>query len=269
MNVQSTVALRTGAQMPVLGLGTWELTHDTADAVLHALEIGYRMIDTACDYGSQAGIGEALRRYGRREDVYLVAKVEETDDAWQATRKYLGKMRVAYADLMLIHRPPENGVGEDLWKGLARARSDGLARDIGVSNYSVDQLRKLADAAGETPVVNQIEWSPFGHSTAMLEFCRTRRIVIQAYSPLTRTKRLDDDRLKQIAARYDRTPAQLLIRWNLQLGAIPLLKANRAQHLEENIDVFDFEISGADMTMLNSLNERYSSLGSKEKRHAG
>jgi 2,5-diketo-D-gluconate reductase A len=262
MNNQSTITLRTGARMPVLGLGTWELTDDTAGTVAHALDRGYRMIDTACDYGSQPGIGEAIRRRGMRKEIYLVAKVEETDDAYQATRKYLGEIGTEYADLMLIHRPPDEGVGEALWSGLVRARKEGLARDIGVSNYSIQQLQELARATGEIPAVNQIEWSPLGHSNSMLEFCRDQGIVIQAYSPLTRAERLDDARLKGIAARYGRTPAQLLIRWNLQLGTVPLPKANRKKHLEENIDVFEFEITDADMSALRGLNEHYSSLGS-------
>jgi diketogulonate reductase-like aldo/keto reductase len=262
MDVRSTLTLRSGARMPVLGLGTWELTSDTAETVLHALRSGYRMIDTACDYGSQPGIGQALKRYGRREDVYLVAKVEEDEDAYQATRRYLREMGVDYADLMLIHRPPEDGAGEALWRGLARARLEGYARDIGVSNYAVEQLSRLTEATGETPIVNQIEWSPFGHSAAMLDYCRARGIVIQAYSPLTRGERLDDEALVDIAQRYGRTPAQMLIRWNLQQGVAPLPKANRREHLEENIDVFDFVIDDADMSALNRLNEHYSALGS-------
>jgi 2,5-diketo-D-gluconate reductase A len=262
MNRQSTIALRTGARMPVLGLGTWELVDDTAGTVAHALDLGYQMIDTACDYGSQRGIGEALRRHGEREGIFLVAKVEETDDAYRATKKYLGEIGTGYADLLLIHRPPDDGPGEALWNGLVRAREEGLARDIGVSNYSIEQLQALVRATGEVPVVNQIEWSPLGHSDSMLEFCRNEGIVIQAYSPLTRAERLDDTRLEDIAARYGRTPAQLLIRWNLQLGTVPLPKANHKEHLQENIAVFEFEITDDDMSALSALNERYSSLGS-------
>lgn len=261
MDTQSTIALRTGARMPLLALGTWELTDDTAGTVAHALDIGYRMIDTACDYGSQRGIGEAIRRRGKRDDVYLVTKVEETDDAYQATKKYLAEIGVDSADLVLIHRPPDEGVGEELWAGLERARKEGLAKDIGVSNYSIEQMQALARATGEMPVVNQIEWSPFGHSTAVYDFCKNNDIVIQAYSPLTRTERLDDRRLKAIAAGYQRTPAQILIRWNLQLGIVPLPKANQKRHLEENIDVFEFEIADEDMSAPGGLNERYSSLG--------
>lgn len=259
---KSVVELPTCRAMPVMGLGTWQLTDNISETVAGALQLGYRMIDTACDYGSQQGIGRALRRgVIDRRSVYLVAKVEETDDAYAATRKYLGEIGVEYADLVLIHRPPQEGVGVALWRGLQRARSEGLARDIGVSNYSIDQIQRLGRETGELPAVNQIEWSPFGHSDVMLDFCRKSRIVLQAYSPLTRATRLDDKALVAIAESLRRTPAQVLIRWNLQRGTVPLPKANREDHLRENLAVFDFSLGIEDMTALNGLNEHYSALG--------
>lgn len=262
MDRNTKLALHTGRQMPALGLGTWQLTQDTAGTVAAALELGYRMIDTAEDYGTQPGIGEGFRRSGLdRSDLYLVAKVEETDDAYDATRAYLDELQLDYADLMLIHRPPASGAGEDLWRGLIRAKSDGLARDIGVSNYSTDLMDALIDATGEVPTVNQIEWSPFGHSGAMLAYAAEKNIVIQAYSPLTRAKRLDDETLADIAAKHGRSSAQVLIRWSLQRGTAPIPKANRRAHLEENIDIFDFGIGNEDMAALDALNHRYSSLG--------
>ncbi len=263
MNPNATVALHTGHPMPVMGLGTWQLTKDTEETVQAALGLGYRMIDTSSDYGSQPGIGEAIKRGGTdRSSIYLVAKVEEMDDAYDATRRYLDELQTDYADLMLIHRPPPTSAGEQLWSGLMRAKQDGLARDIGVSNYTTGQIEALIDAGGEMPAVNQIEWSPFGHSQAMLDYCRKRGIVLQAYSPLTRARRLTDDALAGIASRYGKTAPQILIRWNLQRGTVPLPKANQKHHLEENIDVFDFAISDEDMASLDALNERYSALGS-------
>jgi 2,5-diketo-D-gluconate reductase A len=262
MDLQSTITLRTGHKMPVLGLGTWELTNDTAETVHAALSYGYRMIDTAKDYGTQPGIGEAIKRSGvDRSNIYLITKVEETDDAYAATREYLDELQLEYADLMLIHRPPASGVGEQLWRGLMRAKKEDLARDIGVSNYSVKQIAALIDATGEVPTVNQIEWSPFGHSNGMSAYCSDRNIIVQAYSPLTRATRLDDEALGTIASKYSKTPAQVLIRWNLQRRTVPLSKANSRGHLKENIGIFDFDISSDDMSLLNNLNERYSSLG--------
>jgi len=256
------IPLNTGSQIPAIGLGTWQLTDDTPRAIENALELGYRMIDTSGDYGTQQGIGEGIRRSEiDRQDIYLVTKVEEDDDAYEATTRNLTELDLEYADLMLIHRPPERGAGTDLWKGLIQARADGFARDIGVSNYSVEQIDELINATGEVPAVNQIEWSPFGWSPEMLNYCRARHIVIQAYSPLTRVERLNDHNLGKIAADHGKTSAQLIIRWNLQLGVVPLPKANTPDHLEENLRVFDFEISDEDMAKLSDLNEQWSSLG--------
>ena len=258
-----TISLRSGNRMPVIGCGTWKMTDHTADTVVAALEEGYRLIDTSGDYGTQPAIGEGIRRSAvAREDIFLVTKVEETDDAYNATRHNLAELGFDYADLVLIHRPPEEGEGEKLWRGLMRAKEEGLARDIGVSNYSPALIDRLVDATDEAPVVNQIEWSPFGHSDAVQAHHTSRGIVIQAYSPLTRMTRLDDATVREIAHRHDMSPVQVLLRWNLQRGTVPLPKANQREHLRENIAVLDFALSDDDMAMLNRLNEGYSALGS-------
>jgi 2,5-diketo-D-gluconate reductase A len=249
--------------MPVLGLGTWQLTDDTAGTVEEALRLGYRMIDTSGDYGTQPGVGEAMRRSELdRREIYLVTKVEEYEDAHESTRRNVGELGLEYADLMLIHRPPRTGAGVELWVGLIRARDEGLAVDIGVSNYSIEQIEELVEETGEVPAVNQIEWSPFGWSREMLDFSDRQGIAIQAYGPLTRGRRLDNERLRSVAARHGRTPAQVLLAWSVQRGAVPLPKANRRDHLAENLEALDFELGSEDLDVLNSLNEQYSSLGS-------
>lgn len=263
MNLQTTVSLSTGNHMPILGLGTWQLTQDTAGTIEEALSLGYPMIDTSGDYGTQPGIAEGIKRSGiPREDIYIITKVEETDDAYEATKKNLAELDLSYVDLVLIHRPPKEGVGETLWEGLIRARQEGLAKDIGVSNYAADKIEKLIAATEEPPVVNQIEWSPFGHSDGMLDYAKENAIVIQAYSPLTRTERFDNATLLAIAKAHEKSPAQILIRWNLERGTVPIPKANQIPHVTENIDVFDFELTKADIDALSGLNERYSALGS-------
>lgn len=264
MEKTSDVILRTGRPMPVMGLGTWQMTEHTAETIEQALHLGYRMIDTSGDYKTQPGVGEGIKNsHVGRHKFYLVTKVEETDDAYEATRRNLNELNLDFVDLMLIHRPPRDGrPGIELWNGLIRAKKEGLIKDIGVSNYTEDQIETLADATGEMPVVNQIEWSPFGHSPDMLNFCRAYNIIIQAYSPLTRGKRMHDHDLEELAARLHKTPAQILIRWNLQMGTVPIIKAGQLSHLQENIDVFDFELSQADMKFLNALNEEYSTFGS-------
>jgi len=262
LRADSTLRLLSGNRMPVLGLGTFQLKHHTADAVTQALAAGYQMIDTSGDYHTQRGIGDALKACGLpRDSIYVVTKIEETEDAFEATRVNLAELRLDYADLVLIHRAPTRGVGEAQWQGLRRAKRERLTRDIGVSNYSIEQIEELVYRTGELPAVNQIEWSPFGHSPRMLDFCFDNDIVIQAWSQLTRGLRLNDDKLASLAARYGRTPAQLLIRWALQLGVVPLPKANHAQHQLENLNVFDFEIRQMDMVKLRAFNEHYSSMG--------
>jgi 2,5-diketo-D-gluconate reductase A len=264
MDATTRLKLLGGNEIPVIGLGTWQLSKDPADIVQQALELGYRMIDTSGDYGSQPGVGEGVRLSGlSREEVYVVTKVEEDDDAYEATKRNLDELGLDYADLMLIHRPPKHGAGEHLWAGLIRARVEGLVHDIGVSSYSIEQMTRLYDGSGVIPAINQIEWSPFGWSPEMLDFCNAEHIVIQAYSPLTHAERLDDRTLRDLAGIYGKSPAQILLRWDLQHGVVPIPKADERPHLEQNTEVFDFELAEGDMATLNELNEQYSALGER------
>lgn len=263
MDTHSTINLHTGRPMPIIGLGTWKLD-DAASATESALTLGYPMIDTSGDYGTQPGIAEGLERSGiPREDIFIVTKVEEDEDAYESAKRNVGELGIENADLILIHRPPEEGVGEKLWEGLIRAREDGITRDIGVSNYSTAQLGALIEASGEMPAVNQIEWSPFGFSEDMLAYCADRGIVIQAYSPLTRHEKLDDPKLGSIARAYGKSPAQIVLRWHLERGTVPLPKAGRPEHQRENIEIFDFSLSARDIETLNTLNAHYSALGDR------
>lgn len=258
----STLSLHTGSKIPILGLGTWQLNENTADVIALAIKLGYKMIDTSSDYGTQPGVGEGIKKSGaERESLYIITKVEETDDAYERTKSNLAELNLDYVDLMLIHRPPPNGAGEELWEGLIKAKKEGLIKDIGVSNYSTDLIDKLIETTGEVPTVNQIEWSPFGYSEEMLKYCSGKKIIIQAYSPITRNQKLDQKVLDEIAEKYQKSPAQILLRWNLQIETVPLPKASSEEHLKENLDLFDFDISGEDMRRLSDLNEHYSSLG--------
>lgn len=260
MNPPSTITLRTGSTMPVLGLGTWQIRD--ARTVETALELGYRLIDTSGDYGNQEEIAEALSRSDiPRTDIYLVTKIEPHENAYKATKENVGELRVDQVNLVLIHHQPRSGYGRELWDGLLRARKEGLAKDIGVSNYSIKLLKALIEGSGEVPAVNQIEWSPFAYNPEMLDFCREQNIAIQAFSPLTRKDKLKDKTLTRLASKYRKTTAQLLLRWNLQLGAVPLPKASQRKHLQENLEVFDFEISEEDMNALKRMNEDYSLWG--------
>ena len=258
-----TIELASGVEMPVLGLGTWQLTgEDAVEGTKHALQLGYRLIDTAVDYENQEQIGEGLRACEvNRDDVFLVSKVEEDEDTHAATRERVEQLGVDRLDLCLIHRPPPDGAGEELWDGLIEARREGLTGEIGVSNYSPEQLDLLIEVSGETPAVNQIEWSPFGHSDEVMDHAKRDGVAIQAYSPLTRRERLDDDEVEAIADRHGKTPAQVLLRWSIQSGADPVPKAAKPEHREEDLHVFDFELDESEMEALEGLNEHYSSLG--------
>jgi diketogulonate reductase-like aldo/keto reductase len=261
LTAESLRTLRTGREMPVLGLGSWMLTSHTAESVQHAFEIGYRMVDTSSDYMTQPGIGEAVRRYSRpRDSLFITMKVEPEENGYDATVRNLEELKLAYADLVLVHRAPKKGVGEKLWEQLVRAREEGLTRDIGVCSYKIEQLRTLAENTGEVPAVHQIEWSPFGHSLDMLSFCEAQEIVVQAYSPLTRGKRLNDETLAGIADKHGKTPAQVILRWDLQHGVVPIPKAYREDHQRENFDIFDFLLDDVDMGLLDGLNEEFSAL---------
>lgn len=254
--------LASGRTIPVLGLGTWQLDEDTSGCILRALEAGYRLIDTSGDYGTQAAIGAALRQSGiDRDEIFLVTKVEEDEDAYVATRRNLDELGLDHADLVLLHRPPPEGAGEALWEGLLRARQEGLTRDVGVSNYATPLIDRLIDASGVVPAVNQVEWTPFGHSDALQRHAAARSILLQAYSPLTRMTRLDDPLLAEIADRHGKTPAQIVLRWDLQRGVIPIPKATSVSHQKENRDIFDVFLSDVEMARLDACNERYSALG--------
>lgn len=249
--------------MPIIGLGTWQMNGNAAQTIARALQLGYRMIDTSGDYGTQQAVGKGLKKSGLpRDKVYIVTKVEEYQDAYRAARRNVEEMGLEYADLILIHRPPAYSAGESLWQGLIQAQEEGIARDIGVSNYSIEQIEQLIKASGVTPAVNQIEWTPYGHSSQMLEYCQHHDITIQAYSPLTREKKMEDGPLKRLAARYGKSPEQILLRWNIQQGTVPLPKSSNPAHLRENLDIFDFQISEDDMAELRGLNRQYSSLSS-------
>jgi diketogulonate reductase-like aldo/keto reductase len=257
----SVLTLRTGRVIPVIGLGSWMLTSHTTESVQHAFELGYRMVDTSSDYKTQPGIGKAVRRYsGPRESLYVVMKVEPEENGYDATSRNLEELELAYADLVLIHRAPEKGVGERLWEQLMRARDEGLTRDIGVCSYKIEQLKTLAENTGELPAVHQLEWSPFGHSLDMLSFCSGHEIVLQAYSPLTRGRKLKDERLAAIAGKYNKSPAQVILRWNLQHGVVPIPKAYREDHQRDNLNIFDFMLDEIDMGTLDGLNEQFSAL---------
>lgn len=263
LNMHSTVRLPKGVEMPVLGLGTFQVPGGAATerVVLDALEIGYRLIDTAKAYGNEADVGGAVQRSGvARGEIFLTTKVWVTDEQYDATlaacRQSLRALQTDYLDLYLIHWPV-HGKWPDCWRAMEALLRDGLCRAIGVSNFEIHHLEELRALPALPPAVNQVEFSPFLYRKELLDYCTRLGIRLEGYSPLTRGAKFRHPTLRALAAKYHKTPAQILIRWPLQHGVITIPKASSRQHLEENADVFDFEISSEDMATLDTLNEDY------------
>lgn len=253
-----TARLRDGRELPLIGLGVWEIAdgEPTIDAVRWSLEAGYRHIDTARLYANERSVGEGVRRSGvPREEVWITTKLRPADfpRAERALARSVRELGFEYVDLYLVHWPVP-GTVKRTWKAMERLCESGIARTIGVSNYSPAQLRAVLDVASIPPAVNQVKFSPFGFDESNLEFCARHEIVVEAYSPLTRGRRLGDARVGELAARYERSPAQVLLRWALQKGTVVLPKSANRERIAENIAVFDFELSPADMQALDALN---------------
>jgi methylglyoxal/glyoxal reductase len=256
-----TIPLRGGSRIPVLGLGVYqtepgEVTHR---AVLEALALGYRHIDTARIYDNEEDVGRALRASGvDRKDLFVTTKLWNSDHGYDKTLRAcdasLARLGLAYLDLYLIHWPVA-GLRKDTWRAMVKLRDDGKCRAIGVSNFMVNHLEELFEVSDVRPEVNQIELHPFLYPKDVVALCEAQKIVVEAYSPLTRGERLKDRRIAAIAEALGRTPAQILVRWCVQHGWVPLPKSKRRARIEENAQVFDFEIPPEHMATLDAMNE--------------
>jgi 2,5-diketo-D-gluconate reductase A len=247
--------LADGNQIPLLGLGVWQVPDgpECENAVRWALELGYRHIDTAQAYGNEASVGRALRDSGvPREDVFITTKFDPgSKDPEAEAQRSLERLGVDSIDLYIIHWP--QGGPTWAWDGMQRAHERGYARSIGISNFSLAELDELLGVADIRPTVNQVQFSPFEYRRGLLEGCGARDVVLEAYSPLGTGRHLGDERVAEIAARLDRTPAQVLIRWCLQRDLVVLPKSTHRERIEENGAVFDFELSADDIAALDAL----------------
>ena len=260
LQIDSRVRLNDGAEMPMFGLGVWQATpEETRFAVKTALAEGYRLIDTAKLYGNEADVGAAVRESGLpREAVFVTTKLWNADHGYEQTLKAAAasaeRLGLGAIDLYLIHYPVP-GVRLESWRALVKLREEGVVKSIGVSNFTVRHLEELIARSGVVPAVNQVEFHPFLYQRALLDYCQARGILLQAYCPLTQGLKLGDPTVVAVAAKYGRTPAQLLIRWGLQHGVAEIPKSVKAHRLHENAQVFDWAIAPEDMAVLDDLNE--------------
>jgi diketogulonate reductase-like aldo/keto reductase len=252
----TTRTLNDGTSIPLLGLGVWQVPNgpECVDAVVAALESGYRHIDTAQAYENEESVGEGIRKSGvPRDEIYITTKFfprRGRDPVAEAERS-LQRLGVDHVDLYLVHWP--EGGPTWMWEGMERARELGHTRSIGVSNYGVEQLDELLGHASVQPAADQIRFNPFDYRRTLLESAEGRGIAIEAYSPLGTGKHLGDETVGAVAERVGRTPAQVLIRWCLQRGTIVLPKSTHRERIEQNGQVFDFELSDEDMAELDAL----------------
>ncbi|WP_410177097.1 aldo/keto reductase [Thermoclostridium stercorarium] len=261
-SIKDCATLNNGVKMPWLGLGVWKITkpEEIDFAVKTALEAGYRSIDTAEVYGNEEGVGKAIRESGiPRDEIFITTKLANSEQrkgydaalrAFEESRKRLG---VEYIDLFLIHWPVKDKYVES-WKALIKLYNDGLVRAIGVSNFLIHHLEDIISETGVVPAVNQVELHPWLNQSELVEFCQKHKIQVEAYSPLMGGRLGEVTELNDIANKYRKTPAQIVLRWNLQRGIIVIPKSVHRERIIENSQIFDFSLSDEDMELINSLN---------------
>jgi diketogulonate reductase-like aldo/keto reductase len=253
--------LNDGQSVPVIGFGTYPLRGDAGvEAMVHALEAGYRLLDTAVNYGNEEEVGEAVRRSGlAREDVQVTSKIpgrhHEYDQAIESVEQSLRRMRFDYLDRVLIHWP-NPGVGKYVkaWRALVELRNRGLVRSVGVSNFTEQHLHAVIEDTGVTPAVNQIELHPYFPQQEMLRVHTDLGIQTEAWSPLgKRSAPFAENPVSEPTKRYGVTPAQVILRWHLQRRSLPLPKSATPQRQRQNLDLFGFELTDAEVDAITAL----------------
>jgi 2,5-diketo-D-gluconate reductase A len=253
-----TIDLAGDVAIPQFGLGVFQVPpEDTVENVLTAIEAGYRHIDTAKAYGNEAQVGQAIHASGLpREEFFVTTKLWNDDhgDGVGALKASLGRLEMEHVDLYLIHWPvPAQDRYVDAWKALIEAQRAGLTRAIGVSNFQPAHLRRIIDETGVTPAINQIELHPLLTQPGLRREHADRGIVTEAWSPLAQGAALTEPAVEEIAEAHDRTPGQIVLRWHIQLGNVVFPKSMTPERIEQNIDIFDFELSDEEMDRIEAL----------------
>jgi methylglyoxal/glyoxal reductase len=261
MNLISTVTLNNDVKIPLFGLGTFQSNQgqETQDAVRWALQAGYRHIDTAANYHNEEDVGKAIRDSGiPRKELFVTTKLWNADQAYDATlRAYdqsLKRLGMDYVDLYLIHWPIK-GTRSDAWRAMVHLYQEGRVRAVGVSNYTVRNLTELLAESPIVPAINQFELNPFNTCQKLVDFCKQRGITVESYSPLSRGKKLDNPVVAELAQRYGKTTAQIMIRWAADKGYVVIPKSVHQARIIENANIFDFSLMPHDLQLLDGLNE--------------
>ncbi|GGD11201.1 glyoxal reductase [Pontibacillus salipaludis] len=262
-SLQDTIKLNNGVDMPRLGLGVFKVEdgQEVINSVKWALEHGYRSIDTAAAYKNEEGVGQALKDSGlNRDEIFVTSKLWNSDQGYeetlQAFEASLEKLGLEYLDLYLIHWPVE-GKYKESWKAMEKLYHDGKIRAIGVSNFHPHHLDDLLKDAEVTPVINQVELHPKLAQQEVRDYCEKHDIVVEAWSPLMQGQILEEPVIQELAEKYNKTAAQIVIRWDLQIGIVTIPKSTKQHRIQENADVFDFELTDEEVVKITQLNENH------------
>ena len=267
MGLDNCYTLNDGNEIPVIGFGTWQMPNDehTAEIVEYAIKNGYRHIDTAATYGNEESVGRGIKNSGvAREDLFVTTKLWNDSHGYDLAKKAiddsLERMQLDYFDLYLIHWPNPKAVRDrwqeansEAWRAMEEAQAEGKIKSIGVSNFMKRHLEALLETAKVTPAVNQILLNPSEMQPETVAANKEHNILSEAYSPLGTGKIFEIEELNELAKKYDKTPAQVVLRWSLQHGFLPLPKTSTFERVKENADIFDFELSDEDMKKINQF----------------
>lgn len=268
----STTTLNNGVKMPWLGFGVFKVQEgeEVVNSVKTAIEVGYRSIDTAAIYRNEEGVGKAIAESNvPREKLFVTTKVWNGDHGYESTlaafETSLNKLGLDYLDLYLIHWPvPSKGLYVETWKALEKLYKDGRVRAIGVSNFNVNHLENLLANCEIKPMVNQVEYHPVFNQKELHDFCKKNEIQLEAWSPLMQGSLLNDPVLVEIANKYNKSTAQVILRWDIQTGVVTIPKSIKPHRITENADIFDFELTQEDLQQISTLNQNKRQFGDPE-----
>ncbi len=262
-SIGATAVLHNGVKMPWLGLGVFRSSEgeEVINSVRYALDAGYRHIDTAALYENEAGVGKAIATSSvDRKDIFVTSKVWNSDQGYDSTLRAfdetLHKLKFDYLDLYLVHWPVK-GKYKETWRALEKLYKDGRVKAIGVSNFLKHHLEDLFQSAEIIPMVNQMEFHPYLVQQDLIDFCNNNQIRYEAWSPLMIGKAVDIEVIKALSEKYHKTPAQIILRWDIQKGVVTIPKSSNKERINSNADIFNFEISEEDMKKIDSLDKGY------------